>query len=149
MSAEANKALANKTLANKALAHRLNDEVFNNGDLDVLDELLAPTYVNRTAPPDMPPGASGTKAFVTMFRSAFPDLHITLDDVIVDGEKVVTRWNATGTHQGTFFGIAPTGKHIKFSGIDILRIVDGKITEHWDLFDQMGLMDQLRSASSR
>ena len=136
------------TEANKALARRFNEEVFNKGNIQAIDELFSPSYVNHTAPPGLPAGSNGTKVFVTMFRTAFPDLHITLEDIIAEGEKVVTRWLAQGTQQGAFLGVAATGKPIRLSGIDILRIVDGKIVEHWDITDQMGLMQQLGSGPS-
>ena len=78
-----------------------------------------------------------------MFLSAFPDTQMTVEDELADGDKVATRWTATGTHTGELMGIPPTGKQVTVTGMDINRLVGGKIVEHWGEFDQMGMMQQL------
>lgn len=128
---------------NKALARRYNEEVWNNRNLDVIDELMADDMVDHALPPQIPPGPDGAKAFVGMYVSAFPDVKITIDDLVAEGDKVVTRWTATGRHEGELMGIPATGKQVTVTGIDITRYSGGKIVEHWGEFDQMGMMQQL------
>lgn len=128
---------------NKALARRYNEEVWNNRNLDVIDELMADDMVDHALPPEIPPGPDGAKAFVGMYVNAFPDVKITIDDLVAEGDKVVTRWTATGRHEGELMGIPATGKQVTVTGIDITRYSGGKIVEHWGEFDQMGMMQQL------
>jgi len=90
-------------------------------------------------------GIEDTRRSVAAFRAAFPDIHFANDDILADGDKVVARWTCTGTHRGPFRGIAPTGKHISFIGINIFRLRDGKIVERWAVEDVVSLMQQLRS----
>ena len=131
--------------ANKAIVMQLYEEVFNKGDLDLADKLIAPNAVNHdpAAPPDIPGGAPGVKAVVTMLRSAFPGDHHTIEDLIAEGDKVVVRLIHSGTHQGTFLGLPPTGKHITNTSIHIFRFADGKLVEAWANQDDLGLMQQL------
>ncbi len=126
---------------NKALLHRLFEEGINQGDLGVLDELIAPNYVNYNLPAPAP-GTEGFKQVVMMFRSAFPDLQITLHDVIVEGDRVASRGTWHGTHQGEFMGIPATGKRVAVSYIDIWRVENGKFVENWVQMDMLGLMQQ-------
>ena len=128
---------------NKAVARRLIEESGNNKNLDVIPELVTPGYVCHQAGGEDTRGHEGLRQLVTMFFTAFPDVHITIEDQIADGDKVVTRWTARGTHQGNLQGIAPTGKQITVSGISIDRFEAGKIAEEWELFDRMGMMQQL------
>lgn len=81
--------------------------------------------------------------FTGMFMSAFPDTKMTVEQQIAEGDKVVTRWKAQGTHKGELMGIPPTGKQVTVTGISIERIVGGMIVESWEEFDQMGMMQQL------
>src|SRR5260370_33741275 len=99
------------TEANKAIVVQLYEEVFNKGDLDLADKLVAPNAVNHdpAAPPSIPSGAIGVKAVVTMLRGAFPGAHHTLSDMIAEGDKAVVRLTHTGTHQGALLGLPPTG----------------------------------------
>jgi steroid delta-isomerase-like uncharacterized protein len=127
---------------NKAFDRRIFEAV-SNKNLDALNELLADDMVDHELPPGLPPGRDGTKAFLGMFTSAFPDIEVTIEDQIAEGDKVVTRWTATGTHTGELMGIPATGKQVKMAGIDITRFSNGKNVEHWGQFDQMGLMQQL------
>lgn len=132
---------------NKALYQRYIQQVFNQGQLDVLDEILSPSYVYHEAPPGTPPGAEGIKQVVSMFRTAFPDLEITIDDQVAEDDKVCSRATTRGTHQGEIFGIPATGKAVTMTGLTLVRIVDGRIVESWVKNDVMGLMNQLDASS--
>lgn len=127
---------------NKALARRGIEEVFGRGNFAVADEVYANDFVGH-APPDEIKGPEGVKPFASMFRSAFPDLQFTIEDQIAEGDKVVTRWTARGTHEGEFQGIAPTGKQVTITGITIQRIAGGRIVEGWTNRDDLGMLLQL------
>jgi steroid delta-isomerase-like uncharacterized protein len=127
---------------NKALIHRLFEEGINKGNLGVVDEVIAPNYVNHDLPAPAP-GAEGFKQIIAMFRTAFPDLHITDEDVIAEGDKVAKRGEWRGTHQGDFMGIPATGKSVAVSYSDIWRIENGQAVENWVQMDMLGLMQQL------
>jgi predicted ester cyclase len=132
------------TEQNKALFRRLMEEVFDRGNISLIDELFAPDFVeHEELPPGIPAGSEGVKQLSTMFRSAFPDFKATIDDMIAEGDKVVVRGTWSGTHEGEFMGIPPTGKRVSFGVIDIVRIAGGKFVEHWGQMDNMGLMQQL------
>ena len=130
---------------NKTVSRRLFEEVWNKGNLAVLNELIANDHVNSGPGtlPGLPTGPEGAKQFITMYRNAFPDLRFTIDEQISEGDKVVTRWTAHGTHKGELLGIPATGKSSTVTGISIDRIVNGKIVESWGIFDQFGMMQQL------
>ncbi len=128
---------------NKALVRRIVQECFSKGNLAAADEVLAANYVDHNAPPGIPPGIAGFKQLVTMYRAAFPDLQVTVEDMVAEGDKVVVRWTGRGTHKGELMGIAPTNKAVTVTGIGIDRIANGKIVEHWESWDQMGMMQQL------
>src|SRR5215207_2043043 len=128
---------------NKAIMRRF-WEAWEEGDIDRLDELLAPEYVNRAlATPDLPPGPEGVKAVVSMFRSGMPDLKVVIEDMFAEGDKVATRYALEGTHMGELFGAAPTGKRLSVKSITVERVSDGKIVEHWRNTDEVGMMRQL------
>lgn len=133
---------------NKAIYRRYIQQVFNEGRVDLLDELLAPSYVYHEAPPGRLPGTEGIKQAVSMFRAAFPDLEITIDDQIAEGDKVCSRATTRGTHQGEIFGIPATGEVVTMTGMTIVRIVEGRITDSWVKNDVMGLMNQLDAGSA-
>ena len=128
---------------NKALYRRVVDEVFTNGYVDLIDELVDPNLVDHSPVPGQEPGLDGLKKMVIIFRTAFPDLRSTVEDLIAEGDKVVGRRTTTGTHQGEFMGIAPTNKRVTISEIHIVRIANGKVVEHWGLSDDLGMMQQL------
>lgn len=128
---------------NKAIYRRYIQEAFNKGHLEVLDELLSPSYVYQDAPPDIPAGPAGIKHLVNMFRSAFPDLHISIEEQAAEGNKVFSRSIMTGTHKGELFGIKPTGKCVSMKGMTMVKVEDGKIIESWVSNDVMGMMKQL------
>jgi steroid delta-isomerase-like uncharacterized protein len=125
---------------NKALA-RHSWELLEN--LDILDEVYAPDLVWHEPDQDIQ-GLEQARQFVTMYKTAFPDLNATVEDVIAEGDKVVTRWTVRGTHQGEIeeFG-PPTGRQVEIKGITIHRIEDGKIVEEWERYDNLSVMQQL------
>ena len=131
------------TDTNKALIRRHFDAIWNQGQLAVADEIVAPTYLSHFPLPGQPPGIAGFKYAVQLLRTSFPDLQIIVEDLIAEGDKVVARLTAYGTHRATFRGIAPTGRAVKWAGIRIFRIADGKIVEHWANWDDLGLIQQL------
>lgn len=130
---------------NKIVSRRFFEEVFGKGNLNVLDEIIASDHVNSGPGtlPELPTGPDGAKRVVTVFRNAFPDVHFTIDDQIAEGDQVVTRWTADGTHQGELTGIPATNKTSTVTGIAIDRIINGKIAESWGIFDQFGMLQQL------
>jgi steroid delta-isomerase-like uncharacterized protein len=128
---------------NKAVMRRALEEVVNKGKLDLIDELTTPDMIDHTPFPGVPPNREGVRQSIAMLRQAFPDLHITIEDIIAEGDKVVSLQRARGTHKGEFMGIPPTGKQVKWTGIFIFRIADGRIADHWLEQDIMSLMQQL------
>jgi steroid delta-isomerase-like uncharacterized protein len=128
----------------KATARRLLEEAFNSGNLDVVDELVAPEFVNHDAAlPEPTTGIEATKASIAGYRDAFPDLRLTIEQQVAEGEFVTTRWSARGTHRGELMGMAATGKQATVTGITLDRIVDGRFVESWTNWDTLGLMQQL------
>jgi predicted ester cyclase len=111
--------------------------------LDVADELFVTNYVNHFMPPEHPQGLEAEKQFMATFLTAFPDVQVTIEDMIAEGDKVVGRVTYRGTHKGEFSGIPLTGKTVTFGGIDIVRFADGKAVENWFSGDTLGLMQQL------
>jgi predicted ester cyclase len=128
---------------NKALVRRFVDEVQSGGNIDLIDEICSPEFVNHSAPPGVPPNCEGIKILTSMFRGAFPDSYFTVEDMIAEGDKVATRKTFHGTHRGEFMGISPTGQRVSIELIDIVRIADGKVVEHWSMGDNLGMMQQL------
>ena len=132
------------TEENKAIVRRVNDEVWSEGHLDVIEELIADNFVATVVgAPEQIRGPQGFREFVVMYRTAFPDLRITVDEQFAEGETVITRWTATGTNEGELMGMPATGKQATVAGININRISGGKLVEGWGLFDQLGLLQQI------
>ncbi len=129
--------------ANKAIVERFTKELFVNGNDAIVEELVADDFVDHTPMPDTAPGPAGLKEIAAMFRAGFSDLAISTEDLIAEGDKVVMRQVTSGTHTGELMGIAATGKTVSFNEIHIVRIVDGKIVEHWGVEDNLGMMQQL------
>ena len=130
------------TEANKALVRRHYEEVLTGRKLDVVDELYAASIsLGNGAAMDR----EQFKAVAGMMHAAFPDVTVTIQDQIAEGDKVVTRWTAQATHQGNFMSIPPTGKQVTVTAIHIHQIVNGKIAALWEEFDMAGLMQQLES----
>ena len=128
---------------NVALVRRFFEEVWNRGNLSMVDEFLAQDYEDNNLPPGTPRGHKGYKASVNMFRSAFPDIQFTLDQVLAENDHLAIRLTGRGTHKGNFMGIPPTGKQVSFGGMTFIRIQDGKVAERWGISDIPGLMQQL------
>lgn len=128
---------------NKAIVRHFDEEVYTKRNLEAVDELIAPTHVDHTLPPGLPEGREGTKRAIGMYLAAFPDLQLTVEDQIAEGDKVVTRMTTSGTQRGAFGPIPPTGRRVSVETVDIARIADGKIVESWGLDDRLGLLQQL------
>lgn len=128
---------------NKAATRRWLQEGFDRQKLEEFDRYFSPELVNHALPPGLPPGLEGTKMLASIFFGAYPDIRLTIEDLLAEGDKVMARWTARGTHKGELMGIAPTGKEVVVSGVIIDRFADGKSVEHWELFDQLGMMQQL------
>ena len=129
---------------NRNSVRRLIEEVWNKGNISVADELFASTYNHHdSSTPDVGRGPESEKKRVTLYRTAFPDMRLTIDDILAEGETVVARWSCRGTHKGDFNGIAPTGKQFNITGISIARFTNGKMFEGYVNWDALGLMQQL------
>jgi steroid delta-isomerase-like uncharacterized protein len=129
---------------NKALVRRFIEEVWNNGNLGVIDELIAENHVDHDpAQAGAPGGRQGMRAFVEMYRAAYPDTHLEIGEVIAEGDLVAMTWTATGTHQGELMGIAPTGRSVTVTGMGVDRISGGQIVESWANYDALGMLAQL------
>ena len=133
--------------ANKALIRRFIEEIWHKGNLDAIEEFIAPNYIRHTSHlreggRDVH-GPEDARQSIAAARAAFPDIHFTLEDVLADGDKVVVRWTSRRTHKGVFRGIPPTGKQVTFTGINMYRIADGKIVERWAEEDGVWLLQQL------
>jgi steroid delta-isomerase-like uncharacterized protein len=128
---------------NLAIVRRLIKEAQEGGNLGVIDELMADDFVDHTPLPGLPPTRDGVRMLFAGLRAAFPDLTVTIDEQIADGEKVATRKTFRGTHQGPFLGVPPTGRSISFEAIDILTVRDDRIREHRVVINQLALMQQL------
>jgi steroid delta-isomerase-like uncharacterized protein len=134
--------------AEKSVVRRFFAEAWNSKDTALVDELIAPSYVGHDVVlTHAERGPDRIKRIMAAFRAAFPDLHVTVEDVVIQGDKEVVRWTVRGTHQGAFMNIAPTGKSVVFSGTDIGRVVNGQIQEMWSNWDGLGLMRQLGAVS--
>ncbi len=129
---------------NKAVVRRFNELVegyWRTGDTDAFDEVIAPDFVHHA--PGLPPDLEGMKQALPMFRAAFPDMRLTVEEMIAEGDKVVDRVTVRGTHEGELMGIPASGKQVEFMETHISRIADGKIVERWGQWDAMGMMQQI------
>jgi steroid delta-isomerase-like uncharacterized protein len=130
--------------ANKQVVRRFYEELWNRGNLDAADELVASDYVRHDLRPgDAPPGPAGQKRVAETFRAAFPDVRLEVDELIAERDLVAARWTISGTHTGPWGEVAPTGRSIHFSGVNFFRIADQKIAEIWNVRDDLGLREQL------
>jgi len=127
---------------NKAVVRRF-FEAINKQDLGRLDEFLAPNIVYHNAPPGLGSGIEGYRQMLSMYFAAFPDIELTLEDLIAEGDKVVGRITGRGTHQGDFMGITPTGKRVEATAISVMRLQGGRLTEEWEQIDMLGMLQQL------
>lgn len=133
-----------------AASRRLLEEVFNTGNVALADELIAPDAANHD--PSLPAelqnlrGPEALKRTVTMYRTAFPDVQMTVDDAIREGDRVALRWHAEGTHRGELAGLAPTSGRVTVTGMSIDQWKDGKVVEAWTEWDNLGLARQIGAA---
>ena len=129
---------------NKFVIRRSFEELWNKGNLSLADELFTPNYEHHDASsPDFGRGPESEKKRAALYRTAFPDLQLTIEDIIAEGQTVVARWSCRGTHKGDLSGIAPTGKQVTISGVSSARFTNGKMVEGWVNWDALGLMQQL------
>jgi steroid delta-isomerase-like uncharacterized protein len=129
---------------NKRIARRTIEEVYNAGKLEAIDELFAPEFVGHdVASPEPVRGRDGLRQQAEGYRSAFPDLRLTTDEQIAEGDSVCTRWTARGTHRGELFGMAATNREATVTGVTIDHLRDGRIVESYTNWDALGLMQQL------
>lgn len=134
---------------NKAVVDEFIQALFSRGDLGAVEDYLAPDFVDHN--PTVPGHAGDRESMRSasqMFRAAFPDWHSTIEDLLADGDKVIERFTAGGTHRGALMHIDPTGRTVTLSGINIFRLRDGKIVERWGVLDQLALMQQLDAMPS-
>jgi len=129
--------------SNKALIQRFYDEGWNANNLDVYDELVTDDFVDHQAVPGLPPGREGFKLLNVMFRTAFPDVYVKVENIVAEDDKVGCRWRSGGTHQGELFGIPATGKTVEITATVFYRVEDGRLAEGWINRDDVGLMRQL------
>ena len=129
---------------NKSLVLKMVDELFVKGNSSKVDELLSPNFIeHEQLPPGIPTGREGLKQLITILHSAFPDFNAKVEDIIAADDKVVIRMTWQGTQKGEFIGMPPSNKSMTINVFDILRVMDGKVVEHWGLFDSMSMMQQL------
>jgi steroid delta-isomerase-like uncharacterized protein len=124
---------------NKALVRRLTEEVMNRGNFAVVEELVAPDYTGHS-PTAETRGSDGYRQFYQGLRGAFPDIQCTIEDLVGDGDKVVSRWRAHGTHKGEYAGLPPTGKTGVVTGTSLFRINNGRVVECWTNADDLSLL---------
>ncbi len=132
------------TEENKKISWRLQEEVFGQGKLESVDELLAPDYVSHApGDPVLSRGPEDIKEVVRSYHSAFPDINFAVEQQVAEGDMVVTRWTARGTHRGEFMGISPSGKRIEVSGMSMDRISGDRIVENWNNWEALEMMRQI------
>jgi len=129
--------------AAKAVVRRNTEEVQGKGRFDIFDELFAEDFVDHTPQPNMTPDKAGVRKLYGYIRDAFPDFHPKIHWQLADGDRVITYKTYYGTHEGDFLGIAPTHRKIHFETVDVMRVRDGKITDHWGVGNLFSLMQQL------
>jgi steroid delta-isomerase-like uncharacterized protein len=132
---------------NREVPRLYSKEVINKGDLSFIDKLYSKDLVYHSTDGGEIRGLDSVKEHVQMFRTAFPDIHVMVEDVFAEGDKVVNRWSMSGTHKGELMGIPPTGNQVGIWGISILRFIDGKVVEIWDAWDNLSFMKQIGVSS--
>jgi steroid delta-isomerase-like uncharacterized protein len=128
----------------KQIFNRFWEEVVTGGNLDVIDELVADDIVEHEEGfPGQPPGKEGVKFFVSTLREAFPDIRAKAGVTLADGNLAAGEATLTGTHKGEFMGVPASDKSFEVASVDIIRVEDGKVAEHWGVTDTMSLMQQI------
>jgi steroid delta-isomerase-like uncharacterized protein len=135
--------MATNEETNKAAFRRTYEELLNQGNLAVAEEVIAPEFINHEAPPGRDRGPESMRGLAVMLRTAFPDLHFTIEDIVAQGDVVAGRLTMSGTHQGPLMGMPPTGRLVHQAHMHFVRFRDGKAIEHWDMRDDVELMRQL------
>jgi steroid delta-isomerase-like uncharacterized protein len=138
----------NTSEAAKAVVRRNTEEVQGGGNFEVFDELFADDFLDHTPQPGRTPDKDGARLY-KILRTAFPDFHAEIHWQLADGDRVTTYKTYHGTHRGGFLGLAPTGRKIQFEAVDVMRVRNGKITEHWGVANLFSLMQQLRRLASQ
>ena len=129
---------------NKSIASQFYSDVINKGDTVLMKLIMPENFIDHNAAPNFPKGIEGFKQFLTMVTTAYPDVQVKVEEMIAEGDKVVVRLSVSGTQTGVLMGnIPPSGKHAVWTGIDILKIENGKITERWSQRDLLGMMKQI------
>ncbi|HZC99066.1 MAG TPA: ester cyclase [Actinomycetes bacterium] len=128
---------------NKKVIRAYVDTIFNQKQVDLADELVAPDYLDHAALPGQAPGLQGAKQKWAMYLAGIPDLRVTIEELVAEADKVAVRRFYEGTHRGELLGVPPTGKHVRIGGISIFRLAGGKIAEQWEQLDRLALMQQL------
>ena len=136
------------SIQHKLILRRFFEELFNQGNLAAAEEIISASYVNHNAAPGEGPGRTGLTQFVADLHRAFRDLNVTIEEQLVDGDKVTTRWTVTGIHQGEFAGIPATGKAVAITAINIHRVVNGQIQEGWLNWDALAFLQQVGARSA-
>jgi steroid delta-isomerase-like uncharacterized protein len=131
---------------NKDLARRSWEMLVNQQNPDAIDELYTPNFVWHEPDEDIQ-GPEEARRFLGMYLSAFPDMRVSVEDEIAEGDKVVTRWTIRGTHRGELMGMDPTDEQVEIKGITIHRIEGGRIAEEWERYDNLSVMQQLGAIS--
>jgi steroid delta-isomerase-like uncharacterized protein len=131
---------------NKTLARRWFEDLFSRGDLDAAEEILSAEFLDHL-PREEERGIEELKDYLSVYRTAFPDIEGTVEEIVAEADKVVVRWRSRGTHQGEFMGVAPTGRDVTFTGMRLFRIAENKIAESWVNIDERGLQEQLGAVS--
>lgn len=132
------------TAQNKAVVRQLIEEAINQNNLSLADEIMAADIIeHEETPPGVPAGAEGAKMLFTMLHTAFPDFKATINDLIAEDDKVVVFMTWNGTQHGEWMGLPPSGKSMSINVMDIFRVADGKLVEHWGMMDSMAMMQQL------
>lgn len=132
---------------NIAAQERFGADVINAGSIDVIDDVVAPDFVDNDPAPDQGPGIDGFKQFWTTMHSAFPDFRVEVDAMVADEDSVAIAYRATGTHQGDFVGFAATGSPIDIRGVQVTRFRDAMMVERWGSSDQLTLLQQIGAKS--
>ena len=127
---------------NKTLARRWFEDLFSRGDLDAANDILSVDFLDHLTHEDER-GIEELKHYVSIYRTAFPDIQDSVEDIVAEADKVVVRWRSSGIHQGEFMGVAPTGRHVRFTGMRLFRIAENKIVESWVNIDERGLQEQV------
>ena len=131
---------------NIAIVRRMYDGVFNEKNLDLADALIAPNFKNHAAPPDMQDGPEGIKRLVNLLYAIFPDDRHDIEDIFASGDRVAVRCLHHGTHQGVYFGLPASGKHVSQEEMHIIRMEGGRLAEHWGVRDDLGFRQQMASS---